>query len=73
MSLRTATLCFLSLTFSIPVFSWELIGHRIVGQIAQNHLSPRAAEQVKGLLGEILARNLFKNGSKKATYDYQKS
>ncbi len=56
MSLKTVTLCFLSLTFSISVPAWELNGHRIVGQIAQNHLSTKAAEQVKGLLGETLAQ-----------------
>ncbi|OQW46851.1 MAG: hypothetical protein A4S09_02790 [Proteobacteria bacterium SG_bin7] len=57
MSLKMATLCFLSLTFSVSVSAWELIGHRIVGQIAQSHLSSKAAEQTKLLLGETLAQS----------------
>lgn len=71
MSLKTATFCFLNLTFkvrrsfsgaicvlafSLPALAWGPNGHRIVGQIAQNHLNSKAAEQVKGLLGETLAQ-----------------
>ncbi len=55
MWLKTATSCFLNLTCSFAL-AWGPNGHRIVGQIAQNHLSPKATEQVKGLLGESLAQ-----------------
>jgi len=33
-------------------FSWGKTGHRVVGQIAENHLSPKAAAAVRGLLGD---------------------
>jgi hypothetical protein len=32
-------------------FSWGKTGHRVIGQIAENHLSPKAALAVRGLLG----------------------
>jgi hypothetical protein len=32
-------------------FSWGKTGHRVVGQIAENHLSPKAAAAVRELLG----------------------
>ncbi len=32
-------------------FSWGKTGHRVVGQIAENHLSPKAAKAVRELLG----------------------
>lgn len=32
-------------------FSWGKTGHRVVGQIAENHLSPKAASMVRELLG----------------------
>ena len=39
--------------FLLPVlaFSWGKTGHRVVGQIAENHLSPKAAAAVRDLLG----------------------
>jgi hypothetical protein len=38
------------------VNAWGMLGHRIVGQIAENHLSKRALKQIKGILGnETLA------------------
>jgi len=37
----------------LPVlaFAWGKTGHRVVGQIAENHLSPKAAQAVRDLLG----------------------
>ena len=39
--------------FLLPVlaFSWGKTGHRVVGQIAENNLSPKAAAAVRDLLG----------------------
>lgn len=39
--------------FLLPAlaFSWGKTGHRVIGQIAQNHLSPKAAHAVHELLG----------------------
>ena len=39
--------------FLLPAlaFSWGKTGHRVVGQIAENHLSPKAAKAVRDLLG----------------------
>ena len=39
--------------FLLPAlaFSWGKTGHRVVGQIAENHLSPKAAAAVRDLLG----------------------
>ena len=39
--------------FLVPflAFGWGKTGHRVVGQIAQNHLTPKAAKAVKDLLG----------------------
>lgn len=34
-----------------PVYPWGLTGHRVVGRIAENHISPAAARAVHGLLG----------------------
>src|SRR5258708_33014438 len=33
------------------LFGWGKTGHRVVGQIAENHLSPKAAKAVRELLG----------------------
>ncbi|MBI2689065.1 MAG: S1/P1 nuclease [Acidobacteria bacterium] len=32
-------------------FGWGKTGHRVVGQIAENHLSPKAAQGIRDLLG----------------------
>ncbi|GAA4433579.1 S1/P1 nuclease [Ravibacter arvi] len=34
-----------------PGFAWGLLGHRIVGEIAQNHLSGRAKREIRKILG----------------------
>lgn len=47
----------LCLLFSAQAFSWGRTGHRVVGQVAEKHLSKSAAQAVKNILGgESLAR-----------------
>ncbi|HEU0122924.1 MAG TPA: S1/P1 nuclease [Bryobacteraceae bacterium] len=43
----------ISLFVFLPLltFAWGKTGHRVVGQIAENHLSPKAAQAVRNLLG----------------------
>lgn len=52
-----APLACLALAFSpAPALAWGKIGHRVIGAIAQHHLSPQAAAGVKRILGvETLA------------------
>ncbi|MBX2932506.1 MAG: S1/P1 nuclease [Chitinophagaceae bacterium] len=42
------------LAFIIPLsgFSWGITGHRVVAEIAQNHLTKRAKKELKKLLGK---------------------
>jgi hypothetical protein len=35
----------------LPASAWDVTGHRVVGQIAENHLTPQAAQAVRELLG----------------------
>lgn len=42
----------LVLTYSPSAFSWERTGHRIVGEIAQRNLTPKALKAIKDLAGE---------------------
>ncbi|RZK43997.1 MAG: S1/P1 Nuclease [Pedobacter sp.] len=35
----------------LSLISWGVVGHRAIGKIAQNHLSTKAAKEVKTLLG----------------------
>jgi hypothetical protein len=37
---------------SLCLMSWGSIGHRTVGLIAENHLTPKAKEAIKGLIGK---------------------
>jgi hypothetical protein len=55
---RLLTLCCLApLAASPPASAWGPIGHRVVGRIAESHLTPAAAAGVRALLGhETLAR-----------------
>lgn len=48
--LKLATLT-LMLCLPTHVFAWSMTGHRIVGQIAENHLSSKARKGVKAILG----------------------
>jgi hypothetical protein len=42
---------FTLLLLPMLAFSWGKTGHRVIGQIAENHLSPKAALAVRNLLG----------------------
>lgn len=42
---------FVTLLFPALAFGWGKTGHRVVGQIAENHLTPKAAKAVRDLLG----------------------
>lgn len=41
----------LSLMISPSVFGWGLLGHRVVGEVASNHLSKKAEKAVQRVLG----------------------
>jgi len=41
-----------ALLLSYPAFSWSVIGHRVVGEIAQNHLSRQAKKELKKIIGK---------------------
>jgi len=50
-------LLFISLFLVSHIHGWGLRGHRVVGRIAENHLTPAATKMVRGLLeGKNLAR-----------------
>ena len=40
------------ISMSVPAFSWGLTGHRIIGEIAQNHLSKNAQKELKKIIGK---------------------
>ena len=48
---RLGSVAVLLMTCSLPGSAWGVTGHRVVGQIAENHLTPRAAQAVRDLLG----------------------
>ena len=51
------TTIFVLLIAVAPAFAWGPIGHRVVGKIAENHLTPEAKKGVEAILGtESLAR-----------------
>ena len=45
-----------SVIFCFPViaFCWGMLGHRIVGEIADSYLTPKARAEVKKILGDLL-------------------
>ena len=56
--LLSATLgAFLALSSTTPLGAWGATGHRVVGHIAQNHLTEKTRRAIETLLdGESLAR-----------------
>ena len=46
-------ICFIYLAFSVPLFcnAWGLLGHRIIGQIADGYLTPKAKTEIAKILG----------------------
>lgn len=49
-NLLRATACLL-LTTPLPALAWNMVGHRAIGQIAENHLLPRTKQEIGKLLG----------------------
>lgn len=45
------TACLLTLTCSVSAFAWGITGHRVVGQIAESYLTPKAKIEVERILG----------------------
>lgn len=52
MKVRLPLVSLAVLSFSLPAFAWGPNGHRVVGRIAERHLTPQAAAAVKALLGQ---------------------
>ncbi len=53
MSKHLSKLYFFLLLFSVPTFSfaWGVIGHRVVGEIANSYLNPKAKLEIQKILG----------------------
>lgn len=51
MKLRNIIFSSAAVALCLSLISWGVIGHRAIGQIAQNHLSKKADKAVKELLG----------------------
>ena len=49
--IRVAILITITTVISINSFAWGLLGHRIVGQIAESYLTRRAQKEVRNILG----------------------
>jgi hypothetical protein len=52
MVLKRFFLFSLVLAFPMSAFCWGMIGHRIVGQIADSYLTPKARAEIKRILGD---------------------
>lgn len=48
---KVALICIVALYLPLNAGAWGMLGHRIVGQIAENHLSNKAAKGVRSVLG----------------------
>jgi hypothetical protein len=76
MSLRTIKAILLVLIIgTVPVrsYAWSLIGHRVVGEIADSYLSADAKKEVKDLLGNqsiAMASNWMDFVKSDSAYDY---
>ncbi len=57
MNRQTVPLVLLAATIPLLGYAWGQNGHRVIGQIAQRHLTPQASSEVRRLLGaETLAQ-----------------
>ena len=61
--------------FSVPFYSlaWGVLGHRIVGEIADSYLNPKARAELKKILGNesiAMASNWGDFVKSDSTYDY---
>src|ERR687886_202776 len=45
-------LCCIIISLPLWGFSWGMLGHRIVGQIADSYLTPKARTEIKKILGD---------------------
>ena len=50
--LRHCALAFVFMLSGLTCFCWGVTGHRVVGEIAQQHLSKKARKELKKLIGE---------------------
>ncbi len=48
---KRSILSLLVVAIGLSMISWGVVGHRAIGQIAENHLNKKAAREVKALLG----------------------
>ena len=56
--MKKRTIFIITLFISFNAISWGLTGHRIVGQIAQKHLSNKTKKEIKRVFGhQSLAYN----------------
>lgn len=58
---------------SVPCFSWGVLGHRIVGEIAESYLTPKARGEIKKILGNetiALVSNWADFIKSDSSYDY---
>lgn len=65
----------LGLFFSVQAFSWGQTGHRVVGQIAENHLSKKALKKISKVLPNEtipMVSNYMDFIKSDSTYDYMK-
>jgi hypothetical protein len=54
--MRTLFIIICSATLSVNAFGWGQTGHRVVGQIAENHLSKKAKKKIESILdGQSIA------------------
>lgn len=49
--LKRLTLFLTAISLSISAFCWGLTGHRVIGEIAEDHLSRKAKKELKKLIG----------------------
>ncbi|MBK7432969.1 MAG: S1/P1 nuclease [Chitinophagaceae bacterium] len=49
--IRIAALFLITIGFSLSVMAWGMLGHRIVGQIADSYLSRQARKEIRFILG----------------------
>ena len=66
----------IALSISIATFGWGQTGHRVIGQIAQNHLSDNAKEALWEIMGHeslVEASTLMDEIKSDKKYDYARS
>lgn len=72
---RIASIIICMFCFSSGVLAWGQIGHRVVGQIAQNHLSKKAKKQLSIIMGHeslVQASTWMDNIKSDEQYDHMK-